>query len=84
MIREPLPSPSDDEAFNAIIKNAWETGPSLRETIDPGILRLLNDAKNAETALNSDLDDPSEDAIQDTLISLNSDWESLGLNGAPI
>lgn len=84
MIREPLPSHSDDEAFNAIIKNAWETGPSLRETIDPGILRLLNDAKNAETALNSDLDDPSEDAIQDTLISLNSDWESLGLNGAPI
>ena len=84
MIREPLPSPSDDEAFNAIIKNAWETGPSLRETIDPGTLRLLNDAKNAETALNSDLDDPSEDAIQDTLISLNSDWESLGLNGAPI
>ncbi len=84
MIREPLPSPSDDEAFNAIIKNAWETGPSLRETIDPGILRLLNDAKNAETALNSDLDDPSEDAIQDTLINLNSDWESLGLNGAPI
>ena len=84
MIREPLPSHSDDEAFNAIIKNAWETGPSLRETIDPGILRLLNDAKNAETALNSDLDDPSEDAIQDTLINLNSDWESLGLNGAPI
>lgn len=73
MIREPLPSHSDDEAFNEIIKNAWETGPSLRETIDPGILRLLNDAKNAETALNSDLDDPSEDAIQDTLISLNSD-----------
>ena len=64
MIREPLPSHSDDEAFNAIIKNAWETGPSLRETIDPGILRLLNDAKNAETALNSDLDDPSEDAIR--------------------
>lgn len=84
MIREPLPSHSDDEAFNEIIKNAWETGPSLRETIDPGILRLLNDAKNAETALNSDLDDPSEDAIQDTLINLNSDWESLGLNGAPI
>lgn len=84
MIQEPLPSPSDDEAFNAIIKNAWETGPSLRETIDPGILRLLNDAKNAETALNSDLDDPSEDAIHDTLINLNSDWESLGLNGAPI
>lgn len=84
MIREPLPSHSDDEAFNAIIKNAWETGPSLRETIDPGILSLLNDAKNAETALNSDLDDPSEDAIQDTLINLNSDWESLGLNGAPI
>ena len=84
MIREPLPSHSDDEAFNAIIKNAWETGPSLRETIDPGILRLLNDAKNAETALNSDMDDPSEDAIQDTLINLNGDWESLGLNGAPI
>lgn len=83
MIRESQPPSNDDDAFDALIKNTWETEPSLRDTIDPGILRLMHDAKSAEDALNF-ATDPSEDTIQEVLLNLNGDWDMLGFRDEAI
>ena len=83
MIRESQPHSNDDDAFDALIKNTWETEPSLRETIDPGILRLMRDAKSAEDALNF-ATDPSENTIQEVLLNLNGDWDMLGFRDEAI
>lgn len=84
MIREPYPtSGDDDDVFAALIKGNWEKEPSLREKIDPGILRLLNDAKSAEDALNY-AKDPSEETIQEVILNLNGDWDMLGFRDDPI
>ncbi len=83
MIRESQPHSNDDDAFDALIKNTWETEPSLRDTIDPGILRLIHDAKSAEDALNF-ATNPSEDTIQEVLLNLNGDWDMLGFRDEAI
>ncbi len=74
---------SDDDIFTSIMRGSWDSEPILLDTIDPGIKRLLAEAKQAEDALNY-TDNPSENTIQEVLLNLNGDWDQLGFRDEPL
>ena len=79
----PSHHPGDDKIFSDLIKNSWETEPSLYDSMDSGILRMISEAKKAQDALNS-ASPVSKEKIQEVILELNSDWGSLGLYDTPV
>lgn len=77
MANETYPAGDSNDAFDALIKATWEQEPSMRELLDAGVRRLLDDAKSLEDSLNGALA-VSENAIQEALLHLNGDWDMLG------
>jgi len=77
MTSEKTPTGDSGDAFDALIKASWDHEPSLRELLDAGVRRLLDDAKSLEDSLNSS-GTVSEETIQEALLHLNGDWDMLG------
>lgn len=82
-IEYPSTPSDDDDIFGRLVKQNWEKEPDLRDTIDAGIRRLLDDAQSAEDAINR-AGDVSDEKIQEVLLELNGDWDELGIRDEPL
>jgi len=82
MLREHRPS--DDDGFEAMMRNAYSHDVSPREMIDPSIKDVLDAAASLEAALNDANSGIGIAEAAERIASINDQWQQLGLFDATV